>query len=76
MRHPQEGKTILQDMHARWCRSDKVAMAFRRKTLIAGYYWPTITVDAEKLVKHCENCQRHGNYTHISANEQQIISSP
>ncbi|PNX97897.1 hypothetical protein L195_g021134 [Trifolium pratense] len=32
-----------------------------RKTLRAGYYWPTMQDDAKDHVLKCDKCQRHGD---------------
>jgi hypothetical protein len=47
-----------------------------RKTLRAGYYWPTMKTDAKEHVKKCDKCQRHGDMHIAPPNELRSLSTP
>lgn len=39
------------------------------RLLRAGYYWPTMQMDAVAFVKSCEKCQKHGHLIHAPGRE-------
>jgi hypothetical protein len=43
--------------------------ALAGKAIKQGFYWPSINVDAKKLVRECEACQK-------TANQQNLPSMP
>jgi hypothetical protein len=44
------------------------------KVFRAGFYWPSAVADAEKLVRHCANCQFFSKRIHVPALE--ILTIP
>ena len=47
-----------------------MAKAFRQ-----GFYWPSAVLDAEEIVRKCDNCQKHANYSKVSPNEIHMLPS-
>nr|GEU50264.1 reverse transcriptase domain-containing protein [Tanacetum cinerariifolium] len=66
------GRTKKQMHYARWQEilpeeKKKVSVVRRKarrfvvaKALRSGYYWPTMHVDARKLIRECNDCQTYG----------------
>ncbi len=67
---------MLEEIHQGVCGSHLSHRALCRKTVLQGYYWPSIGKDAEKLVQDCENCQKYSNYIHSPAVSQNPLISP
>ncbi|XP_075515907.1 uncharacterized protein LOC142550714 [Primulina tabacum] len=38
-------------------------MSLTRKTMLAGFWWPTLKQDSARLVQTCEGCQHHSNFS-------------
>ena len=53
---PSEADYILKELHEGCCDHHLGARALAHKTIRIGYYWPTATEDAKKLVQRCEKC--------------------
>ncbi|GAU39748.1 hypothetical protein TSUD_219910 [Trifolium subterraneum] len=51
-------------------------LSLSRKTLRAGYYWPTMQQHAKEHVKKCDKCQRHGDMHLSPPHELKSLSSP
>ncbi|XP_073152156.1 uncharacterized protein [Henckelia pumila] len=62
---------VLQEIHEGCCGDHGGALSLARRTLLAGYWWPTLQQDARQVVKTCEGCQRFGNFSHKPAAESQ-----
>ncbi|XP_057791182.1 uncharacterized protein LOC131008312 [Salvia miltiorrhiza] len=56
---PEEANFALTKIHAGCCGGHTGFKDLIRKTIRAGFYWPTITNDAREFVRKCEACQRH-----------------
>jgi hypothetical protein len=52
-----EGVKILEEIHASTCGNHAASWTLVGKAFRAGFYWPSVVTDAEKLVRHCEGCQ-------------------
>ena len=55
---------ILQEVHQGSCGSHIGGRSLAHKILLAGYFWPTLHEDANKLVRTCISCQKHQNILH------------
>ena len=52
-----EGKELLQEIHARICGSHIGPRALSVKAIKQGFYWPTHIKDAQEIIKTCEASQ-------------------
>lgn len=73
---PGEAKVVLGDIHQGMCGNHVGSRNLARKALIAGYYWPTMFVDSEELVKRCRQCQVHAPVIRTPAEEMTALASP
>ncbi|XP_027181756.1 uncharacterized protein LOC113780142 [Coffea eugenioides] len=67
---PEEGQRILQDIHEGLCGAHVGYRMLVKKTLLLGYFWPTMRVDAQIMVLSCPASQHHaledpGNYAYV-----------
>ncbi|GAU10124.1 hypothetical protein TSUD_420000, partial [Trifolium subterraneum] len=67
---------ILQEIHEGINGQHIGGRSLARKALRAGYYWPTMQIDARDHVLKCDKCQRHGDMHLAPANELKTIISP
>ena len=56
-----EAKYVLEEVHGGICGDHMGAKSLVRKIMQAGYFWPTMQLDASDFVKKCDSCQRYGN---------------
>ena len=47
---------VLREVHEGACGNHSGARSLIHKVVCAGYYWPTIQVDAKAYVKVCDQC--------------------
>ena len=72
----EEDKYILEEVHGGIC-GDHVGSRFLvNKVERAGYFWPTMQVDAAEIVRRCDKCQRYGNVQWLPAEKMTTIASP
>jgi ribonuclease HI len=57
----EKGVELLKEIHSGFCGAHISTRALAGKTLKQGFYWPTINIDAKKLVWECEACQKTAN---------------
>ncbi|CAJ2665934.1 unnamed protein product [Trifolium pratense] len=67
---------ILRDVHEGINAQHLGGRSLARKSLRAGYYWPTMQQDAKDHVKKCDKCQRHGDMHLAPPQELKSLSSP
>jgi hypothetical protein len=70
---PDEGCSILQDIHARICGSHMGARSLMGKAYRKGFFWPTVVSDADSLVHRCEGCQFFARQKHVPSHQLQTI---
>ena len=70
-----DGIKLLDDIHAGSCGNHAASRTLVEKAFRAGFYWPTVVADTEKLVRHCEGCQFFAKRTHVPAHGIQTIPS-
>ena len=52
-----EANYVLREVHEGACGNHFGARSLIHKVVHAGYYWPTIQVDAKAYIKVCDQCQ-------------------
>ncbi|XP_012846962.1 PREDICTED: uncharacterized protein LOC105966933 [Erythranthe guttata] len=67
-----EAEYVLKEVHEGWCSNHEGARTIVQKLLRAGYYWPTMKMEATQYVRRCPNCQAHAIVTH----ENHIVTVP
>jgi hypothetical protein len=65
----EKGLELLKEIHSGLCGVHIGTRALAGKAIKQGFYWPTINIDAKKLVQECEACQK-------IANQQNLPSMP
>ena len=53
---PDEANFVLREVHEGACGNHSGARSLIHKVVRAGYYWPTVQVDAKAYVKVCDQC--------------------
>ena len=54
---PDEANYLLREVHEGACGNHSGARSLIHKIVRAGYYWPTIQIDAKAYVKIYDQCQ-------------------
>ncbi|XP_042380210.1 uncharacterized protein LOC121972624 [Zingiber officinale] len=74
----EEADLVLREMHLGCCGSHVGGRTLARKVLLAGYFWPTLQKDAQRLVSTCLSCQKYHNLTYMptSVLKTSIVSCP
>jgi len=54
---PEEGKSILDEIHSGVCGNHAASRTLVGKAFRASFYWPIALKDAEILVKQCKKCK-------------------
>ncbi|XP_075655257.1 uncharacterized protein LOC142625500 [Castanea sativa] len=57
----EEAKYVLHEIHEGICGDHAGPRSLVSKVVRAGYFWPTMQVDATELVMRCDKCQRFEN---------------
>jgi hypothetical protein len=65
----EKGVELLKEIHTGFCSAHVGTRALAGKAIKQGFYWPTINIDAKKLVRECEACQK-------TTNQQNLPSMP
>jgi hypothetical protein len=69
----EDGIKLLAEIHSSTCGNHVASRTMVGKAFRAGFYWPSAVADAEKLVRHCANCQFFSKRVHVPAHEIQTI---
>jgi hypothetical protein len=56
---------LLMEIHSGFCSAHIGTGALEGKAIKQGFYWPTINIDAKKLVWECEACQKTVNQQNL-----------
>ena len=59
--NPDKSFYVLRDVHEGACGNHLGARSLVYKIVRAGYYWPSMQVDAKAYIKACDKCQRYNN---------------
>jgi hypothetical protein len=70
---PDEGCSILQDIHVGVCSSHVGARSLMGMMYRQGFFWPTVVSDPNSLVRRCEGCQFFARQKHVSYHQLQTI---
>jgi hypothetical protein len=70
---PDEGCTILQDIHTCICGNHAGARSLVGKAYRLGFFWPTAVSGADSLVCRCECCQFFAHQKHVPSHQLQTI---
>jgi hypothetical protein len=73
---PSETWYVLTEVHEESCGHHIGGKSLERKSLRAGYFWPTMNKDAAEHVKKCQKCQEHNPISHIPAEALHSIFTP
>nr|XP_027126139.1 uncharacterized protein LOC113742510 [Coffea arabica] len=71
---PEEGRQVLHEVHEDLCGAHVSHRMLAKKTLLLGYFWPSVRQDAQNLVLGCPSCQVHAPEHHQPSNFMIIIS--
>jgi hypothetical protein len=63
------GIKLLEEIHSGTCDNHATSRTLVGKVFRVGFYWPSAVADAEKLVRHCTNCQFFSKGIHVPAHE-------
>jgi hypothetical protein len=69
----EDGIKLLEEIHSGTCGNHVASRTLVGKAFRAGFCWPSAVDDAEKLVRHCANCQFFSKRVHVLAHEIQTI---
>lgn len=72
----EQADYVLAEIHEGICGQHLGGRSLARKVLRAGYYWPTVEVDAKNYVKKCQKYQIHADVHLAPPTELSSISSP
>ena len=72
----EKAKYILEEIHEEVCRDHVGLRCLVSKVVRTDYFWATMQVDAKKLIKKCNKCQRFGNVQHLLAEKMTTIAFP
>ncbi|KAK6146402.1 hypothetical protein DH2020_020271 [Rehmannia glutinosa] len=72
----EEGAYVLQELHEGACGSHGRSRLLAQKARKAGYFWPGLKEDAQKVVRTCEKCQKHGPLIHRPTELLGVMSCP
>ncbi|GJU25486.1 reverse transcriptase domain-containing protein [Tanacetum coccineum] len=68
---PLQENYVLREIHEGSCNMHSGPRSVVAKAIRTGYYWPTMNMDARKLIRECNDCQVHRP---VPRNPQQNLS--
>ncbi|GKB57896.1 reverse transcriptase domain-containing protein [Tanacetum coccineum] len=68
---PLQANYVLREIHEGSCNMHSGPRSVVAKAIRTGYYWPTMHMDARKLIRECNDCQVHRP---VPRNPQQNLS--
>ncbi|GJR04865.1 reverse transcriptase domain-containing protein [Tanacetum coccineum] len=68
---PLQANYVLREIHEGSCSMHSGPRSVVAKAIRTGYYWPTMHMDARKLIRECNDCQVHRP---VPRNPQQNLS--
>ena len=71
-----EAKYILEEIHQEVCKDHAGPRSLISKVIWTCYFWPTMQMDAVKLIKKCDKCQRFKTVQWHPAEKLTTITSP
>nr|XP_027093621.1 uncharacterized protein LOC113714021 [Coffea arabica] len=73
---PEAGGHVLHEIHESLCGAHVGHRMLAKKTMLLGYFWPSLRQDAQDLVLGCPSCQVHAPEHHQPSNFMVPITSP
>jgi hypothetical protein len=70
----EDGYDIQREIHEGVCGNHAASRTLVRKAYRAGFWWPTAVIDAEDLMRRCQNYQFFGKHTHVPSHS--LITIP
>ena len=67
---------VMRKVHEGICGNHSGSRSLVHKLVWAGYYWPTMQMDAETYVKACNKCQRFSNIIRQPTEELAPMTAP
>ncbi|XP_073049607.1 uncharacterized protein [Primulina eburnea] len=64
---------VLREIHEGCCAEHLGGISLARKTMLAGFWWPTISQDSTRMVRACESCEHYSNFQHSLATPMKPI---
>jgi hypothetical protein len=68
-----KGLELLKEIHSGFCGAHIGTRALASKAIKQGFYWPSINIDAKKLVQECDACQKTTNQQNLSSMPVHLI---
>jgi ribonuclease HI len=68
-----QGRELLQEIHACTCGHHAGPRTLVRKAFRQSFYWPTTVADSKDIVRRCEGCQFYTRQTYLLAQALQTI---
>ena len=72
----EEAQKVMEEVHAGVCGPHMNGLNLSRKIVRQRFYWSTMEADCTRMVKHCHDCQVHGNLSHLPHTELHGLSEP
>ena len=72
----EEADYVMREVHEGICGNHSGSRSLIHKLVQAGYYWPTLQMDAETYVKAYNKCQRFSNIIRQPTEELALIMAP
>jgi hypothetical protein len=69
----EKGLELLKEIHSGLCGAHIGTRALASKAIKEGFFWPSINIDAKKLVQECEACQKTVNQQNLSSMSVHLI---
>jgi ribonuclease HI len=63
--HEDQGRELLQEIHASTCGHHAGPRTLVGKAIRQGFYWPTMVADSKDIMRCCEGCQFYARQTHL-----------
>jgi hypothetical protein len=71
----KKGIELLKEIHSGFCGAHIGTRALASKAIRQGFYWPSINIDAKKIVQECEACQKIVNQQNLPSMPVHLIAS-
>ena len=62
--HPKAVDMLLEELHEGICSSHTGGRSLAHKTLMQGYWWPSMQKSSQDYVKKCDQCQKYAPNIH------------
>ena len=73
---PREETRILEELHDGECGSHSSGRSLVLRACRAGYYWPTMAVDANDQARNCSQYQKHAPVSKLPPENLKFVRSP